>query len=326
MRRWTPVVFGLLLGAGCSSDVTGDGGIWEVDHVEQDGVLTSVWGTGSGDVWAAGGRVGESLLLHDDGDGWAPVDVGADQLLWWIYGFSAADLYAVGEGGLILHYDGERWQRVESGTDATLFGIWGSSGSDVWIVGGDPTGEPGTAVVLRGHGTDFAVVDDIPAEVLPAALYKIYGGPLGVVAVGSAGAIVAHDGVSWSRVDAPTREPIFSLWGRAPDDVFAVGGSSSREILHFDGDDWTRVEGVSVGPGLSGVFTAPDQPMIAVGPSATIVELDGSGLELEPSLPGLPSAPDLHGVWGDGTGTAFAVGGDLFAYPALTSGVILRRR
>lgn len=311
---------------GVPAPEAGDGA-WQVDHIEADGGILSVWGSGPDDVWAAGGQVGRGLVLHDDGTGWRRVETGASELLRWIYGFHANDVYAVGEGGLILHYDGSSWQQVESGTDQTLYGVWGASGDDVWIVGGDATGAEGSAVVLRGQGRSFRVVDDVPAELLPAALYKIYGfHDRDVIAVGSGGTVLTFDGAGWRREEVPTEEALFSLWGRGRDDIYAVGGYGAGELLHFDGQRWERaIDAALPVPGLSGVFTAPDQPVIAVGADSYVIELEAGGVEIEPELPQLSFIPELHGVWGDGSGTTYAVGGDLYAYPDAMTGVIFRR-
>jgi hypothetical protein len=301
-------------------------GAWTLEHQESAGALLSVWGGGPDDVWAVGGQVGQGLVLHSDGATWERVETGADQLLSWVYGFHAGDVYAVGEAGLIIHYDGATWRRAESGTDKTLYGVWGESSDDVWIVGGDPTGAPGSAVVLRGSGSEFRVVNDVPANLAPRALFKVYGGPRGVIAVGDGGTVLRYDGAVWQNERVPTDQPIFSLWGRADDDVYAVGGYGSGEVLHFDGQRWQVVNGVFFGRGLSGVFTAPGLPMIAVGADAYVVELGLDGSVVEPQLPRLDPTPQLHGVWGDGAGTTYAVGGDLLAYPSSMSGVIFARR
>ena len=113
--------------------------------------------------------------------------------------------------------------------------------------------------------------------------------------------------------------------GRADDDVYAVGGDTLGEVLHFDGTDWNKVNEDGMGRGLSGVFTAPDHPMIAVGPEAYVLEIQSDGSQVEPVLPQLSPSPALHGVWGDGTGTAYAVGGDIYCYPGPMNGVIYRR-
>jgi hypothetical protein len=314
--------------AACAGETAPDSeGTWLVDHTEDGGVLLSVWGSGPSDLWVAGGQVDRGLILRGDGASWTPVETGATSLLWWVYGFSATDVYAVGSRGLILHYDGETWERVESGTDRTLYGVWGASKGDVWIVGGEPGGAAGEAVVLRGQGRSFQRVWDVPAELLPGAVFKVYGYTADdVILVGSGGTVLRWDGRTWRRDEVPTSAPIFSLWGRGPDDIYAVGGEGGGTVLHYaGGDGWTQVSDDSFGRGLSGVFTAPDSPLIAVGTDSYVLEISPEGTKREPELPYINPMPVLHGVWGDDSGTTYAVGGDLLAFPDPMSGVIFRR-
>jgi len=313
----------ILTAAGCAGESADMSGTWTVDHTVEGGALISVWGSAPEDVWAAGGTEGRGIVLHGDGQSWTEVDVGAPAMLWWIYGFTADDVYAVGEHGLILHYDGTSWQRAGSGTDRTLYGVWGASGDDVWIVGGDPS-VPGGAVVLRGHGTSFRAIQVTP-ELAPDALFKAYGYAADdVMMVGTGGAVLRWDGSSWRLDPSVTGEPLFSLWGRGEDDIYAVGGWNAGTVLHLDGDGWTEVED-QAGTGLSGVFTSDDRPTIAVGRDAYVLEILPDGTEIEPALPALAPDTSFHGVWGDQAGTTYAVGGDLWA-AAPGRGVILRRQ
>src|SRR5690606_10030704 len=99
----------------------------------------------------------------------------------------------------------------------------------------------------------------------------------------------------------------------------------SGQVLHFRGDTWHQVSHADLAPGLSGVFTAPDHPMIAVGEYSYVLEIYPDGTAVEPELPWLAPAPSLHGVWGDQAGVTYAVGGDLWDYPGPMTGTIFRR-
>jgi hypothetical protein len=318
-------MIGASLGAACgvTPAVEGDAA-WTLDHATPDGAMLGVWGSSPTDVWAVGGQVDRSLVLHSDGTSWTPIDVSSRSLLYNVYGFSASDVYAVGEAGLILHYDGTTWQRIESGTTVPLFGLWGASGEDVWIVGGDRSGPVGSAVVLRGTRGSFHRVA-LPEALAPNVLFKVHGvASDDLMIVGSGGTVLRSNGTEWHRDPVPTAEPLFSTWGRDGDDVYAVGGTGLGEILHFDGQQWTQLE-LPIGQGLTGVFTSPDGPTIAVGPQS-ILELGRDGSLVQAKLPAMETGPFLHGVWGDGAGTTYAVGGDLPVYPNPMTGEILTRR
>ncbi len=322
--RFTMITAALVLAA--CGDSAPRPATWAVDHAEQKGVLLSVWGANAHDIWAAGGQADSGLVLHGDGQSWTPVATGANSLLWWIYGFGPSDVYAVGEHGLILHYDGVTWQRVESGTDKTLYGLWGSSGDDVWIVGGDPWGKPGSGVILRGSGLSFKPVADVPTEFVPHAYFKVYGtSKHAVIVVGRDGTVLRWDG-AWKRDAVPTTSPIISLWSRGENDLYAVGGATQGEVLHFDGQQWSEVGGIGSGAELYGVFTAPGQPVYAVGAQSRILELTPGSNAMAMAAPGMASSSVLHSVWGDENGTVYAVGGNLLSYPSSMTGTILRRQ
>jgi hypothetical protein len=320
----------LALSSACSVETVTDPGVvepvpteatWSVDQTT-DGALLGVWGHGPDDVWAVGGNLDQPLVMHNDGTAWRRLAVPGSSLLWNVYGFRAADAYAVGDNGLILHYDGDTWTQVPSGTNATLFGLWGASGDDVWIVGRDLT--TNSAVVLRGTDDGFTPVTTIPTELRPTALYKAHGfAPDDVVMVGDGGAL-RWNGSEWRKDAVPTNEPLRSAWGRNANDVYAVGGRGVAEILHSDGDTWSLVTELPIGWGLTSVFTAPNEPTLAVGGSY-VFEVGTDGNVAQPALPDISATPTLHGVWGDGLGTAYVVGANMSTSSSMR-GVILRRQ
>jgi hypothetical protein len=282
-----------------------------------------VWGSRANDVWAVGGRPGQSLVLHSDGASWTPIEVSTNALLYTVYGFSDSDIYAVGEAGTVIHYDGQAWTPVTTGTQVTLFGLWGASGDDVWIVGGDVTGKAG-AIALRGSHGSFQTVD-LPTDLVPSMLYKAHGfASDDVMLVGTDGAVLRWNGAQWSRDAVPTSEPLLSTWGRGPEDVYAVGGRLLGEVIHSDGQQWSQVAQLP-GEGLTGVFTSANRPTIAVAPH-DVFELGVDGTITPPELPELASGTALHGVWGDELGTTYVVGGTLEDPNTAISGTILSRR
>jgi hypothetical protein len=61
-----------------------------------------------------------------------------------VWGSSANDIWAVGEGGTIVHFNGGAWSLVASPITEHLSAIWGTSADDVWVVG-----DKGTIVHLE---------------------------------------------------------------------------------------------------------------------------------------------------------------------------------
>ena len=59
-------------------------------------------------------------------------------------------------------------------------------------------------------------------------LFSVYGfARTDVYAVGEAGLILHYDGAAWSRIDSGTTQPLFGLWGASGDDVWIVGGDTT---------------------------------------------------------------------------------------------------
>ena len=238
-------------------------------------MLFSVWGTSRNDLWAVGGKnvtVGcdagmcegdpSPMILRFDGSTWREVQSPRASILWWVFGFSASDVWIAGERGVMLHWDGTRI--VDVPTDAArnvkLFGVWGAAPNDVWAVGGVPDG---SSAVLHWNGTTVSTVKDVPqvSDKVGGAWYKVWGSAADdVYLVGQSGALVHWDGKAWTphRPLVGRRDPRAAVHG---------GGAPARRTctwwaaigqgvaLHYDGVAWTRVAGLKLDTtaGLTGV-------------------------------------------------------------------------
>jgi hypothetical protein len=87
--------------------------------------LRAISAFGSNDIWMTGG--GE--MIHWDGTmfhgdcSMNPLLQGGLNKIW---GTSASNLYAVGNGGTIIHYNGSTWAAVESGTTLPIMDVYGA--------------------------------------------------------------------------------------------------------------------------------------------------------------------------------------------------------
>jgi hypothetical protein len=119
-----------------------DGSTWSPVLQEESLALSSVWASSATDVFACGFEVKElndgtfevkGTVRHFDGSAWSRMPLPTDRLLQEIWGTSAADVFAVGDG-VVLHYDGTAWSEARP-TSKTLLGVWASSPVDAFAVG-----------------------------------------------------------------------------------------------------------------------------------------------------------------------------------------------
>jgi hypothetical protein len=106
------------------------GRVWRDFRVRRLGHPASRLEQFSTDLFAAGSDVGGAFILHYDGVAWTRTEIPGASSLAGLWGSSASDVYAVGNG--IFHYDGQTWTKIDERSGAD---IWGPSPTDVYVVG-----------------------------------------------------------------------------------------------------------------------------------------------------------------------------------------------
>jgi len=99
----------------------------------------------------------------------------------------------------------------------------------------------------------------------------------------------------------PQGNNLGGVWGRAPDDVFVVGGGGT--ILHYDGSSWSLMSS-GTSNNLNGVWGSGLNDVFAVGENGTILHYNGTNWN--PMDSGFIYG--FYGVWGSGPNDVFAVG------------------
>jgi len=290
-------VIGLLL-AGC-----GPAPEWELVASEvPGGVMLSAFTRGD-EVVLAGGSYGAtgSLWRYDGASLCVEEDV-ADGALWWIHGRSPTDVWMVGDRGIVIHEVERQRTREDLPDDGlTNFGVY-DDGTAVWVVAGAVRGDQTGQIWRRDEAGDWEKIADTPGLAFKVHERWFVG-----------------DGFAWRWTGTefedltPEGAPrLLTVRGRAPDDVWAVGGLQAPEFWHFDGTAWSRPEldPTCVGQALNGVVTGPDGAVHLAGNSglAATYEADGSYTCAE-----VPLTPDsFHAVW-TFEDEVLAIGGNLFA-------------
>ena len=192
-----------------------------------------------------------------------------------MWGSGSNDVYAVGQNGTIVHTSnqGASWESLQSGTQATLGGVWGTSAGNVYVAGYTVTLNPTTISGLVLHSID--------------------GGGTWTPAV-----LTADDCL------------LTAIWGSAPNDLYAVGGSY---IFHGDGTGaWTNEYTAAGGASLASVWGSSGSDIYVVGSNGAELLVHGTGggnwstVAVPPGVPG--GNGGLSGVWGLGASYVVGVG------------------
>jgi len=156
-----------------------------------------------------------------------------------IWGMSASNLYAVGQGWgsarTMWHFDGNRWTNVklglfEGGTIPAPFdlaAIHGLSANDIFAVGNKSPFLPGRSFIIH------------------------------------------YDGKQWSEQQVPPGSYFLqAVWANAPNDVWACGWNGT--LLHYDGVQWKKDTVIVVTPAgstfqLTSIARTPSGEMFMLG-------------------------------------------------------------
>ena len=303
---------------------------WEIAFdATSYGAFMSVWGTAGDDVYTVGGQPqtsedpGDGVVFHYDGTTWTELEVPDGPMLNWVHG-AGQTVWAVGESGRVLRFEGGAFvEEYDTGVGVQLWGVWAAAADDVWAVGGNPRDRQGAPVMVHFDGTAWS---SVPVPELDrdfvTALFKVWGTSGDhAFAIGAVGVILQWDGSTWEQVPSGTGNDLVSLWGRAPDDIVAVGGRSNGVLGRWDGTAWA-FETLDQVSALNGSFMAPDGTTLINGAFGRMMEVTEDGIQdLDP-----PTGNVLHAVWADpGTGACFAVGGTLLTSPPYEGDVLISR-
>lgn len=292
-----------------------DAGTWRLVLSELPATLLSAWESSDGVLYAVGGTSTSALVLRHDAQGWWTMDPGTASTLWWVHGFAADDVFAVGANGVVTHFDGTRWTVLREGGEATLFGAWGASHDDFLAVGGVVNDLPRASLVrLVDDWAEFPIFD------LPGArsLFKVWGTSADdLIVVGERGLIARGTPGNFVVQPTPTTERITTVHG-AGSTIYAVGGLLEPVALRFTAGEWRSFSVPGSPQLLNGVAVSASGEAVLVGLDGYVAEGRGQSFVAQRVL----TRWGLHGVAVTREGFV-AVGGDLLG--SLGHGVVLVR-
>ncbi len=144
--------------------------------------VNGIWGASATAVYAVGqgnlvGSVGQVLYFNGTGDFTLQTVPNTIEALFAVGGSGAADVYAVGRGGVILHSTGNgTWTLQTSGTTQNLNGVGGIAG-EMYVVG-----DAGTILVSTNAGVTWTAQNQGTKD-----LYGVWASATDVYAVGADG-------------------------------------------------------------------------------------------------------------------------------------------
>ncbi len=130
-----------------------------------------------------------------------------------------------------------------------------------------------------------------------------------LVACGDDTSTNQDDDEPWQTVYEQLDGALLSVWGTAADDVWAVGADARDGdgplILHFDGDEWERLDSGQEAGTLWWVFGFDGGPVFMGGDGGVVLRYDDGEFELMDT----PGTETVFGIWGADADDVWAVGG-----------------
>ena len=288
----------------------------------------------------AGGTDSQAAIVRYNGSVWATQTSSASSDLKDVWGASATNVYAVGDGGVILKTinSGTLWTAMTSNTTNALNGVWGTADNNIFAVGNGGT-------IMRYDGAAWSAM----TSGTTSNLNDVWGSALDnvVYAVGDGGTILRYKDGAWSGMTSLTDVQLNSVWGISGSDVYAVGaegtirrydgnvegtwtsmssgttldlrhvwGSSASDIFfvgdegtirrYKDGNWYSMTIDTGIFPQLMGIWGSASNDVYVVGELGVIIHYGGAGTTW--TQVSSPTTKDLNAVWGSSSANIYAVG------------------
>lgn len=234
-------------------------GAWSRVATPVSGIdLWWVFGSAADDVFF-GGSAG--TILRWRGDSFEQMATPRTGIVFGIWGASATDVWAVGDGGagggIVWRFDGTAWRDVPlpDGTPSRIFKVHGRAADDVWMACGDGSVLHWNGQTLERHATGLA-----------SPLFSVVATSSHVVAVGGSqgvGEIVERD-AAWSA--ATLESPVAWRGAAVRDDaVYAVGEYGVVAARDASGAGWRHLDQQVIREDFHGAWIDPAGGLWAVG-------------------------------------------------------------
>jgi hypothetical protein len=273
--------------------------------------IQALWGSGSGDIWAAAGGGdlfgGAGQIHHYGGTAWELFySMGTPGLLD-VFGLKGgSDVFFVGHGPQFYQLTPTDITLLEGQTGGSAVAdtaVWASAPDAVWV------GSASTSKPLRfWNGEMFVDTDSRYRSPNLSGVTAVWGSSASDVWAADGEGILHFDGDAWTQSYSSTSANFWGIDGSGPNDVWAVG---PRALVHFDGQSW-KPQADGMDKALNGLWVAGPNDVCLVGDDGRILHGGTSGLNAVPS--GITDS--LFAIWGSGPHDIWAggAGGTLIHY------------
>jgi hypothetical protein len=232
-----------------------DGSTWTATKIgDQNTLLSSVWMSGTDDVWAVGDFMGH--IWRFDGTSWqdmgAPLEFPGQQIHA-VWGSAPDDVWFGGGPGRegtarLVHWDGQSFNIAQRLDYGDIRQIHGNGPNDFWVVG-----EHGIVSRFTGEWNRPGVPEPLGKLDLRAlAVLPVNGGiqawTAGAAPLGGDAILRRGAGGWWAREETPSfLENTSSIVALAEDDVWVGLENDDAAFAHWDGSAWSRVTVEGIG-------------------------------------------------------------------------------
>ena len=156
----------------------------------------------------------------------------------------------------LIEWDGKKWElsRIlssDSSQAPSLYSIFVLSKNDIWV---------GSTIPRHWNGNNWIVYNPDNGWIgfNGGHINTIWGSGSDDVFFGSAGGQINHwDGSGFERTETPTEIHIVDIWGKDPNDVWAVGfdllGGGLSTVIHYNGNEWSLIYETGITEGWESV-------------------------------------------------------------------------
>lgn len=245
--------------------------------------------------------------VTDTRRGWAAMGTPEHENVRALWGPGAGALYAATNVG-VTRWDGAQWSAQEPVRWRSLHDVTGFSASNVWAVGDNGVIVRYDGTTWTGEQFDGTSVAALPLGVFEAPPRRIHlrgvwgSSPAHVVAVGDSGTVLVWNGSAWTTRASGVGATLTDVWGSSASNFYAT--TADGRILRFGATTVQVVPGVQAPGALLAVWGSSASNVYAVGEGGLVYRYDGASW----SRIRLPTRATLYTVWGSSASEVY-VGG-----------------